>query len=170
MAKKSSRRRRRRYLRGAINAVVTLGTLADQTLVSADVGDTVQERTFLSSVDTNWDLAGHTVGEGPIMVGIAHSDYSDAEIEEVIENAGSWDEGDLVQQEVAKRKIRIIGVFGGDIADEPLNDGKPVKTKCNWILTQGQTISLWAFNRSGGVLTTGASIRSIGHANLWPTG
>ncbi len=173
MGKNSGRGRgkaRRRYLKGNINVQLTIGTLADNTSVSTPVGDTVNERTLISSVVANYGLRDQTPTEGPLVVGIAHSDYTTAEIEEYLENSGSWNEGDLVNQEIAKRKIRQIGEFPGNATEEILNDGRPVKTKCNWILTQGQTIDVWVFNKSGGALTGGAELMFTGHANLWPTG
>ncbi len=154
-----------------------LGTLAARTLVSAPISDTVQERTLVSSVVTAWAISDFTsaAGTGPFAVGVAHSDYTDAEIEAVLENTGSWDEGDLVQQEVAKRKVRRIGVIntpdGAATKSFVLNDGDPIKTKLNWILTQGQTLRIWVYNLGdAAIATTDPDITVSGHANLWPTG
>ncbi len=171
--RKGGGRRRRRYLKGNLHEGLALATLAGQTLVSDVWDETVVERTLISSIVATWtikDLTG-VAGDGPIVVGVAHSDYSDAEIEQVIENTGSWDEGDLVQQEVAKRKVRTIGIFSefsGDVNTFTLNDGLPIKTKLNWMLTTGDTLKMWAFNQGSGALTTGANMSCIGHANLWP--
>ncbi len=130
---------------------MSLGTLAGQTLVSALFDNVVNERTFVSSVVAKYDITNWTKGtdKGPILVGLAHSDYTDAEIEEWVEDADSWNEGNLVRQEIAKRKIRQVGVFETpDDANETLvlNDGKAIRTKCGWILLQGQTLRLWVFN------------------------
>ncbi len=178
MAKPRRRRRRRmgKYLKGNVDENLDLGTLASGTLVSADFDETVNERTLISSLVAIWTLSDFTPadGSGPIVVGVAHSDYTDAEIEAVIENAGSWNEGDLVSQEVSSRKIRKIGMFatspgGGATGIQSLNDGKPIKTKLNWILNQGQTISLWAYNMgSAAVGGTDPNVNAQGHVNLWP--
>ncbi len=175
MAKKptKSRRRRRRYLKGRVKEGLALSTLAAQTLLSDTWDSAVVERTLISSVVATWALKDITgaAGDGPIICGLAHSDYSDAEIEEVIENTGSWDEGNLVQQEVAKRKVRIVGIFNetqGDVNTAVLNDGKPIKTKLNWILTTGDTLKMWAYNQGGSALTGTADLTAAGHANLWP--
>ncbi len=100
------------------------------------------------------------------MIGLAHSDYTDAEIEEYIETTDSWDQGNLVQgKEVRKRLIRRIGIFG---SSGVLNDGKPIHTRLNWLLRTGQTISLWAYNRGASALaTTDPQVVAEGHANLW---
>ncbi len=177
MANKPKRRSRRfrRYLRGKINLALALGTLGSDDVIAQVVGETVKERTWISSVKSTWVLADLTLGEGPITVGIAHGDYTAAEIEEFLENAGSWNEGDLVNQEISKRKIRIVGSFSGSEGSptgptfaESLFEGMPITTKCGWILNAGETLDVWAFNKSGGSLTTGGLVRLEGHANLWP--
>ncbi len=175
LAKRTGRRKFRRYLRGAIQDELDLGTLAAKTLISADLGGVVQEKTWLSSVKATWSLSDFTdaIGDGPIIVGIAHSDYTDAEIEAFIENAGSWTEGNKVAQEISRRKIRIVGSFESSVADSQgvavLNDGKPIHTKCNWYLATGQTVSIWAYNAGDSALaTTDPDLDVLGHANLWP--
>ncbi len=176
MAKGKARRRRKfkKYLRGQIRHTLALGTLASATLVGSNVGDTVTEKAWVTSVIGTWSLSAMTkaAGVGPIMCGLAHSDYSDAEIEAFIENAGSWEEGDQVEQEVARRKIRIVGVFDvTDTAteDDVLNDGKPIRTKCGWMLTTGQTVKFWCYNTGANPLaTTDPQFKVQGHANLWP--
>ncbi len=149
-------------------------TLAPSTGNTEAFDETVNERTLVSSVVATYSMNNFTpvASAGPVLVLLAHSDYSSAEIEEFIENTGSWDEGDLVNQEIASRKIRKIGVFEtiGDVTDEVvLNDGKPVKTKLNWILNQGQTLQMMGYNLGTAAFTTTAPVvRADGHANLWP--
>ena len=175
MAKHSKRRKFRRYLKGAIDHTLSLGTLNSKVVISTNMGDTVNERTYVSSIRALWSLDNLTgnVSDGPILVGVAHSDYTSTEIEEWLETSNSWNEGDLVQQEVAKRKIRRVGIFNKeDIipADAVvLNDGKPINTKCGWILLQGQTLKVWAYNLGASNLeTTSPNVFVNGHANLWP--
>lgn len=166
LAKK--RRRRIRLLKGSVNKGLALSTLAADTAIGGNFADTVEERCLALSTELTWMLASPQ--EGPIVVGLAHSDYTDAEIEEYLENAGSWSEGDLVQQEITKRKIRMVGTFNGGAGyDIILNDGKPVKTPLKWILTTGDTLKVWAYNRSGGALTTGSQVKVTGHVWLKPT-
>ncbi len=165
-----------KYLKGNVNETLTLGTLAALTLISAPMDETVNERTFVSSLVAAWILTKFTPGadDGPIMVGVAHSDYSDAEIEEYIENIGSWNEGDLVNtREISKRLIRKVGVFRWRATD--VNDfallagGGKITTKLKWILNQGQTIRIWAYNMGSSALaTTSPVVFTEGHVNLWP--
>ncbi len=167
--KTSGRRRpRRQYIRGNIDESLSLGTLAAGTLVSDTFDEAAIEKTLISSIVAIWTLDGITIGQGPIEFGVAHSDYTDAEIEQVIETSGSWNPGDKIQQEVGRRLVRKIGVFTADAIDVGVNDGKPIKTKLNWSLTTGLTLKMWAYNRSGSALsTTVPSMRVSGHANLW---
>lgn len=164
-----------RYLRGGVDENLSLGTLAAATLLSAIFDETVNERTYASSAVISWSLSNWTpaAGDGPIVVGLAHSDYSDAEIEEWIENAGSWNEGDMVlSREVGRRLIKSVGQFpipADANVGTVLNDGKPIKTKLGWILLQNQTLKYWAYNQGTSALaTTSPDIRIQGFVNLFP--
>ncbi len=48
-------------------------------------------------------------------------------------------------------------------------DGRMKKSKLGWILLQGQSLRLWAYN-AGSVAfgTTTPSLTANGHVNLWP--
>ncbi len=162
-----------KYIRGNIDEFLALVTLGGKTVVADPFDDAVNERTLISSIVATYSLRNFTpaTDDGPIMIGVAHSDYSAAEIEEYIENTGSWDEGNKVSQEIASRLVRILGTFetptGVDDA-RTLADGKKMKTKLNWILNQGQTLDFFAYNLGSSALTTGAIVSAQGHANLWP--
>ncbi len=168
------RRKFRRYIRGGIEEDLSLGTLGSKTLISIAGSDVVTEKAWISSVKATWALSDFTfaAGDGPILVGVAHSDYTDAEIEAWVEQTTSWDEGDLVSQEIAKRKIRQVGTFSsgtiGLVGDQILNNGRPITTKLGWELTTGNNIDFWAYNQGSSPLTTAANVRVAGHANLWP--
>ncbi len=165
----------RRYIKGSIQHTQVV-SVPFVTLDAASLafGEVVNERTLVSSVVATYTLTAVTpvVGQGPMLCGIAHSDYTEGEIEQWIENPLSWNEGNLGAQETAGRKIRKIGAFtvADDAADGfVLNDGKPIKSKLNWILLQGQTLQSWVYN--GGLVsfvTTTPTLTILGHANLWP--
>ncbi len=176
MAKgKPTRRRMGRYIRGNVDEELAMAGLASKDVVGAVFDETVNERTFVSSIVAAFALSNWTpiANAGPIIFGVAHGDYSDAEIEEWIENTGQWNEGDLVaSREIGRRLIRQIGSFGSpDVATDVqrFNDGRQKKTKLGWILNQGQTLRLWAFNSgSAAVATTTPTLTANGHVNLWP--
>ncbi len=166
-----------RYIRGNVDESLTIAALASRDVASIDFDETVNERTLVSSLVASYSLDDLTEGAGigPIMVGVAHNDYTTAEVEEFIENTQSWNEGDMIGQEVGKRKIRVIGIFrtaasiATGLGTATLNEGKPIKTKLNWILNQGQTLRLWAYNLgTAPVATTTPEVSCQGHANLFP--
>jgi len=176
MAAKGKPRRRRsmgRYLRGRIDENLALGTLAPVTLISVIFDETVIEKSLISSIVATWSMRNFTESgnDGPILVGVAHSDYTDGEIEAVIESTGSWNVGNKIEQEIAKRLVRIVGTFESSnqaLGAAVLNDGKPIKTKLNWSLVTGQSLRLWAYNLGGSALdTTDPTVHVEGHANLF---
>ena len=160
------------YTKGNVNEDLPLLTMASGTLKTVVFDETVTETTRISSLVATYALDQMTAPDGPIEFGVAHSDYSDAEILEYIQAQATWDKGNLTQQEISKRMIRKIGVMAtGSMSatfasDHVHNNGRPVKTKLNWPLFTGDTLTLWAFSR-GAVDTTGAQLRVDGHANLW---
>ncbi len=80
----AGRRRYRRYLRGNIDFTMALGTLGPATVISGTVADTVVEKAWCSSVKASYAMSGFTAaaGDGPLVVGVAHGDYTSTEIEE----------------------------------------------------------------------------------------
>ncbi len=174
MAKNPRKRRFRKYLRGAVNIKGSLTALATLDVVSFVQGDSLTEKAWLSSVVASWSLDNLTPtgGVGPIVVGVAHSDYTDAEIEEWIENLESWESGGLVGQEIAKRKIRLVGTFRMPaLATDSavLNHGNEFRTKCGWQLVTGQTLRVWSYNSGTATVDTTVPVLDVnGHANLWP--
>jgi len=177
MVKRTPKRRKkfRQYIRGPIEHVLDVGTLGAKTLDSDNLAGTVTESTWCSSVKATWSLSDFTnaIGDGPILVGIAHSDYSSAEIEAFIENSAGWNVGNEVQKEISRRKIRIVGSFLSSVADSSgiavLNEGRPICTKCNWMLNTGQTLKIWVYNQGDSAIgTTDPDLSVFGHANLWP--
>jgi len=176
VANKPKRRKFRRYMKGAVDEALDLGTLAAATLVSDTWDQTVSEKAFITSIDVAWTLDDFTAAadSGPIYIGVAHSDYSDAEIEVFIENLGSWDEGNLVDKEITRRKIKHIGVFrsspgAGVTGIATLEEGRVIKSKLNWQLTTGDTLKMWAYNKgTAAVGGTAPNLKAVGVAHLWP--
>ncbi len=167
------RRKFRPYLKGIIDFELSLSTLAGNTPIKGAETQTLDESAWLSSVKAVWSLLGlaGVAGDGPVYVGIAHSDYNITEVEEWIEQGASWTRGDKVAQEEARRFIRGVGVFRNAAdagAASVLNDGRMITTKCGWQLTTGQTVTFWAYNQGSGALTAGGVLHVNGHANLWP--
>ncbi len=158
------------YIRGNVNEVLPLGTLGPLTLIAVNFDESPQATALISSLVATWALDSLTIGQGPIEFGVAHSDYTDAEIEQVLETTGSWNTGDKISQEIGRRLVRKIGVMvsDGNSLDVKFNQGRPVKTKLNWRLHKDDTLQLWAYNVTGSALTTtNPQLHCDGHANLW---
>ncbi len=163
----------RRYMKGRIDLDLSLSTLGSKVVISSVTPGSVVDTTRVSSIKASYSLSGFTPGEnkGPIVVGVAHPDYTSSEIEAWIENTGGWDIGNMVQREVAQRRIRQIGTF--PIPEDAtkgvvLNDGKPIRTKLNWVISEGEGLRFWAWNAGTNALTTtDPNFIVEGHANLW---
>ncbi len=148
---------KRRFNLRKVRCVPTqaLGTLANLTAVSTALTGTSANVYRAMSARLTWTLKNMTVGEGPILFGYAHSDYSATEIKEWLESQSSIDIGNKLAAEQGNRLIRQVGVFDAATADSKFNEGRPMKTKLNWAIGIGDAVNLWWFNDSGAVLTTG---------------
>ncbi len=147
---------------------LALGALTTKNVVKADFGQVLDQEVWAISADCIPIMREHAVNEGPITIGLAHGDYTDAEIEEWYEDQASWLQGDKIAQERARRKIRVITTFQGLSELETVNDGNPVRVNLKFKLQDGETLSLWAYNEDGNTLTTGTIIDLKGRVYLRP--
>lgn len=154
-----------RFKQGRILASKALGVLASVTVIGSDMYTASDSNLRALSVDLTWTWNNATAGEGPIICGVAHGDYSDAEIEECLEQLTDMNRGNKVSSEQSNRLVRVVGTFTPDGTDETLNEGRPIKTKLNWYVTAGQTLKIWAYNNTSGSLTTGSALVVAGVIN-----
>ncbi len=162
MMARKPRSRYRGYRKLPFTVTTAGGTVAADDVTTQVLTEVFTEERRVLSIESTYALKGLAAGDGPLEYGVAHSDYSAAEIEEALEAVGAWDEGDKVAQEQAKRLVRRIGVFTEE--ETALNDGRPVKTRLNWRIATGDTLSFWIRNR-GIQLTTGSEITGQGAAH-----
>ncbi len=177
MATKSQRRSNfSKYISGSIDHRLQIGSsLAANTLIGSNITQVTVDTCRVSSIKCSYSLNNFTptANAGPIIVGVAHSDYTDAEVEQWLETSGSWDRGNTSAREQRSRMVRQIGRFmigpdGASTDAQVLNGGRMIKTKLNWLLTEGQTVKFWAFNAgSVAVATTNPNFEIQGSANLW---
>ncbi len=171
MAKKGSKRRRFNLRRVRAQGGFSIGALAaaDVGAGAMTTGGTNAYR--MMSIDVNWSLANLGAAiDDTFEFGVAHSDYTAAEIEECLESQASIDRGDKVVEEQSRRLVRSIGVItpqgtaiaGGGVQ---FNDGIPVKTRLNWFMSTGDFLNVWVRNGSATIYTTGSSITWIG--KMW---
>ncbi len=170
MARKPRRRRKFTLRRVRVNGAVTIGALAALDVTQGAVTVASLNPIRIMSVHASYSISnlGAQEDEGQEF-GVAHSDYSAAEIEECLEAASAIDVGDKVAQEQANRLVRSIGIMTGPAAvasgARSFNDGRKIRTKLNWLLGIGQTLNYWVRNGSGTVYTTGATLLVAG--DLW---
>ncbi len=159
---KGKPRRRKPVQKLVYSASLALVTTTSNSVVSVALSDTVDDSVYAISLDARLALRNHTAGEGPIVVGVAHSDYTAAEVEECLEAVASWDRGDKIALEQAARKVRTIGTFSGVATEETINQGMPIRTRLGFMLELGTTLDWWAWNKSGATLTTGSVVEANG--------
>ncbi len=119
------------------------------------------------SLKASYTLTEVTSGDDGQAFGIAHGDYTAAEIEECLETQAAIDAGDKVAQEQASRLVRQIGVMVFNGASSSFNDGKPVKVKLNWDMGIGEALVVWVRNSTGTIYTAGSFIQVNGE--IWVT-
>ncbi len=144
---------------------MTLGALAANTGLLDRTDSSVASRAYLLSMEAVHSIIGLAAGES-VALGVAHSDYTLAEVEEWIENTTGWDEGDLISQEINRRKIRSIGVFTSE--ETAINEGRMLKTKLGFIVNTGDGLNFFLYNPDAAGLTTGSEWTSMGHVWIKP--
>ncbi len=161
--KKRSRKNRKGFVAIPFNASVALATLADNTVLATNMfGSNYGEDLYIISVDATWHIDALTDGQGPIPVGYSHSDLTVAEIGEAL-SAELTDPDNIIQKERARRPVRRAGAFQGKVGgNETLNDGNLIRTQIKFTVGNDFQLQFWAVNRSGAVLTTGATLRING--------
>ncbi len=158
----------RNYVKMRIIDSVTLGALATNDVQADFMGFALVSDGRVSSIDGVWTMRGGAADEGPVVFGVAHHAYTDAEIEECLE-AQTQGQDTLIMNERSNRLVREIGVFR-DLTgqDQVFNDNRPVKTKLNWHCQESaEPFKAWAYNISSATLTTGALLLFMGKANLF---
>ncbi len=149
---------------------MAIGGLVTQDVVQSAGSANATNTLRIMSLDMAWGIVdlGAATDDG-FTFGVAHSDYTAAEIEECLEATGSMDIGDKVAQEQANRLVREIGTISPQAAlaggGANFADGRRVKTKLNWVLAIGDNLAVWVRNASSANYTTGASL--VGNGVMW---
>lgn len=167
MAKHPTRRRQPLFV-PTIKASHAVGALAANDAGVTPFTQLLDQEVFAISMDVLPVFHGATTTEGPLLIGVAHSDYSAAEIEEAIEASGSWERGDKIANEQSRRKVRVIGSFVYDATSGNMNDGRKIRVKLGFVIEDGKGLSLWVYNDSSATLTTGGIVELTGKAFLSP--
>ncbi len=148
-----------------VSTFLSVGAIGNGIVEQAALTAVLQNEYRVTSVDVVWAMRDHTAAEGPITVGFSHPDYTDTEVLECL-TASVLSPSHKVQQEQESRLVRVVGTFPGILAEESLNDGKPIKTKLNWLVADGDVAcNIFALNSSGATLTDGSDIVVTGQIN-----
>ncbi len=172
-AKKYTRKRSRNsknFVALPISGSGAIGSLADLSVVSDDVFSAdLNEDLYMISADLICNVVGLTAGEGdPSMFGIAHGDYTDAEIAEKL-NVALLGPGSKIEQERSRRLVRNVGPLYGNGLNTHTDmrlSGKTgpgiTRTKIKFVIQSGKNLKAFLYNRSGGTITTGAVLQYSG--------
>lgn len=167
MAKKKWYKTHRRFRNDAwipVNFTLALSTLVDNIVISNPLLPAFTRRFRVISTKLNVTMIGTTLTEGPISVGFAHSDYSNAEIAESNDIA-LLSTSSKIEQERSRRLVRKIGQFAGNEVNQELRGnrgGEFIRTRLNWAIEEDFALSMWAQNKSGATLTSGQSLEIDG--------
>ncbi len=149
-----------------INSAPAIGALDVGDVVSVSIINVAADTYRLISFKAAFTWANKATQDDSLTFGLAHSDYSAAEVEEALEAVTSIDLGDKVAQERANRLVREIGVIGGksdtSAGGADFNDGRQVKVRLNWLMSIGDQLNLWMRNASGVIYTTGGTVTVSG--------
>ncbi len=161
--KRKQYNRRKNFVVIPFNTKITLSTLADNALVNATLmGANFGEDIYVISIDATWTIRSLTSNEVPIFVGIAHGDLSASEILESLD-AELTDPDDIIAKEQGRRPVRRVGGFAdGSSGSQFLNHGNLIRTTMKMSIGNDHNIDVWAVNRTGSILTTGAIIDIAG--------
>ena len=162
MAKANSRSRGRskNFVVLKVHNAQALTTLANDTVSLSELLN-IEDDVRLISADLTWSLHELTPGEGPILVGLTLSSLTAAQVLEAID-ASPTNRGDRIALERTSRPVRDVGSFPGVAASEVLADGRPIRTKLRFKMSENQNLEQFAVNRSGAALTTGALLEVSG--------
>ncbi len=168
MAKKGRKSRRFNLRKVRVTSKLVLSALAALDVASGALTNVVTNKIRLITADFAYAWANVADIDDGMEFGLAHSDYTSAEIEECLEAGAAFELGDKVAQERANRLVRSIGVMSGSGTDGSgmsFKDGERHKTKLNWLLGEGDSLNIWVRNGSGTIWTTASEI--IASGDLW---
>ncbi len=166
MAHRKGSKRNKKFRTVRVAASATLGALANNAVVAVGLNSGgFDNEIYAISVDGMISVRELTAGQGPLLVGYAHSDYTTAEIAEaILAQDGLFD--NLIEQEQGKRFVRDAIFLSGIATEEVANDGKMKRTKLGFRVGDAQDVQMFVMNRSGAPLTTGAIVEIIGKMYL----
>ncbi len=149
---------------------ITLGTLAAQSAIGAGNNYPIGDEFRLISTKFFAVMNGHTPGEGPILLGIADNELSDAEIGFAL-SLEPTDKNDNAALESTHRPVFILGAFNGGGTTGFIGgagDGQMGKETVRWTFSNPEGWTWFAFNSDPAALTTGTVVTFYArHYGVW---
>jgi len=170
MPKKGKSRRKFNLRPVRVNSGLGVGALASADVISSAITNVAANNMRVTSAHLAYSWADiQALDDDAMAFGLAHGDYTAAEIEECLEAGGAMDKGDKIALEQSNRLVREVGQIGGHVEEVgggiSFADGRIVKTKLNWNLSIGEALQAWVRNNSGAVYTTGSTLSISG--KIW---
>ncbi len=163
MAKRRRRRRNPRFAVLKVHKPLDIGTLAQNVCLKGTVLDLLQD-CYIIATDLSWTILGMDLLDGPVDVGLSHSDYTVTEVQEAVD-ASPTSDSDQIALERTRRKVRTAGTFKtpeNTGAGVSLNDGKLMRTKVGFGVSNSFELDLWAINRGAPALTVDTTVMVSG--------
>ncbi len=140
-----------------------IGALGGALAEAQSIYAALESKFHLVTCESTWSINNYSNDplDGPVLVGYAHSDYTDAEIAEALDTV-VLSPGNKIEQEKNRRLVRVVGTMAAlgsattVVGNMELNDGKPIKTKLNWTINEGDSVNMFAFNQGSATILTGA--------------
>lgn len=157
-----AKKKRGRIVVLPFNEVLNCDALASYDVTATQMSQVTNRDLYAISMDVSAAYETGAAPAGPVIVGVAHNDYTAEEIEEHLEVADSWDFSNKTDQEKRRRKVRKIGMFDGISTSEKLFDGGTKRIPLKFMLNEGATLKSWCYNASDAALNASFDIRLIG--------
>ncbi len=169
--------------KGAIvkeQTTIGLGALAGQSIVGADSAVILDMDFRILRSDVTAVVTGLTTAEGNgLILYLTEGDLTSAESEANIEQNGPLRLGAQIEEEIASRWVRRVGItLGTEVSTEHVfsNEygGGLLKIEPRWTFRRGRTGTEggwnWQVYNDGVLLTTGGTVRILAtHYGVWVT-
>ncbi len=168
--------------KGAIvkeQTAISLGALAAQDVALANSAVQLDEdfRILKSEITAVGRAVTSLEGQGLILY-MTEGSLTSAQVEENIEQNGPLRQGDQVEEEIASRWVRRVGITVGPTVNETErvfrneNSGGLLKINPRWTFRRGRTATEggwnWAVYNDGATVTTGIVVQLLAtHYGVW---
>ncbi len=160
------RRRGRALIPIKFQTEVDLAGLAENVATTIVTTAALEQDFDVISTDLLVALRDQTVGIGPIEFGLAMQDYTGPEIVEAVDASPLSQYG--TEMERSSRKVRTYGQFSGELVDETVNDGVPIRRKMFLRVPAGKSAAdVWFINRAAVSKTAGTAEITGVHWGRW---